>query len=155
MSWCSPGPQVTVGYINAPEATARAFVQRPGGTGTWYRTGDHVRLDGEGLLHYVGRIDHQVKILGHRIEPGEVDEALMRVLGGGNAVTVPVVTNGTARLHTFIDVPADVPALMDRLRAELPVAYIPERIVVLAELPRNANGKWDRPRLIHMAQHGA
>lgn len=149
------GPQVTTGYIHAPEATARAFVRLPDREGLWYRTGDHVRLDGSGILHYVGRIDHQVKILGHRIEPGEVDEALLRLLGGGNAVTVPVTINGTARLYTFIDVPADVPALMDRLRATLPVAFIPERIVVLAELPRNANGKWDRPRLIHMAQHGA
>lgn len=148
------GPQVTAGYIHAPEITARAFVHLPGKEGRWYRTGDHVRLDDEGVLHYVGRIDHQVKILGHRIEPGEVDEALMRILGGGNAVTVPVAVQGTARLFTFIDVPADVPALMERLRAELPAAFIPERIVVLDALPRNANGKWDRPQLIRMA-HGS
>lgn len=145
------GPQVTSGYINAPEITARAFVALPGHDGLWYRTGDHVRRDADGTLHYVGRIDHQVKILGHRIEPGEVDEALMRLLDGGNAVTVPVMVNGTARLFSYIDVSADVPVLMERLRAELPAPYIPERITILDGLPRNANGKWDRPQLIRMA----
>ncbi|MDX9749533.1 MAG: amino acid adenylation domain-containing protein [Flavobacteriales bacterium] len=148
------GPQVTTGYINAPPATERAFVRLPGRDGLWYRTGDHVRQGPDGVLHYVGRIDHQVKVLGHRVEPGEVDEALMRALDGGNAVTVAAVVHGTARLFSFIDVPADVNALMERLRAELPAPFVPERITVLDQLPRNANGKWDRPRLMQIAHEG-
>ncbi|MBK8708120.1 MAG: AMP-binding protein [Flavobacteriales bacterium] len=58
--------------------------------GTWYRTGDHVRLNDQGEIQFIGRIDHQVKVLGYRVEPGEVDEALMTQLRGGNAVTVAV-----------------------------------------------------------------
>ncbi|HMC97773.1 MAG TPA: amino acid adenylation domain-containing protein [Flavobacteriales bacterium] len=148
------GPQIAAGYINAPEATARSFVQVPGKPGTWYRTGDHVRMDAAGVLHFIGRVDHQLKVLGHRVEPGEVDETLAGVLGGGNAVTVPVVLNGVTRLITYVDVPADVDRLLGHLRNELPTHFVPERIVVLDELPRTPNGKWDRPRLIHMAQDG-
>jgi acyl-coenzyme A synthetase/AMP-(fatty) acid ligase len=148
------GPQVAAGYINAPEATAKAFVQVPGKPGTWYRTGDHVRVDKEGVLHFIGRVDHQLKVLGHRVEPGEVDETLAGLLGGGNAVTVPVVLNGVTRLITYVDVPADLDHLLAHLREELPAHFIPERIVALDELPRTPNGKWDRPRLIRMAQDG-
>ena len=149
------GPQVTKGYINAPEATQKAFVELPGQEGLWYRTGDHVREDAEGILHFVGRIDHQVKRFGQRIEPGEVDEAMQPLLDGGNAVSVPVLMNGATQLVTFIDVAADVRWLMDQLRTKLPVVYLPERIISLPEIPRNTNGKWDRVKLIQMAQHDA
>jgi len=148
------GPQVAAGYISAPEATAKAFVQLPDTAGTWYRTGDRVRMGEDGTLHFIGRVDHQLKVLGHRIEPGEVDETLAPFLGGGNAVTVPVVLNGVTRLITFVDVPADVSTLLEHLRKELPAPFIPERIVVLNELPRTPNGKWDRSQLIRMAQDG-
>lgn len=148
------GPQVAAGYINAPEATAKAFVQVPGKPGTWYRTGDKVRMGDDGVLQFIGRVDHQLKVLGHRVEPGEVDETLAGVLDGGNAVTVPVVLSGVTRLITFVDTAVDVDHLLAHLREELPAHFIPERIVVLDELPRTPNGKWDRPRLIRMAQDG-
>lgn len=148
------GDQVAAGYINAPEATTRSFIRMPGVDGRWYRTGDHVRMRADGVLQFIGRVDHQLKILGHRIEPGEVDETLVMVLDGGNAVTVPVVLNGVTRLVTYIDVPADVNALLEHLREQLPAPFVPERIAVLDELPRTPNGKWDRPRLIRLAQDG-
>ena len=90
-----------------------------------------------------------------RIEPGEVDEAMQPLLDGGNAVSVPVLMNGATQLVTFIDVAADVRWLMDQLRTKLPVVYLPERIISLSEIPRNTNGKWDRVKLIQMAQHDA
>lgn len=148
------GPQIAAGYINAPQATAKAFVKLEDVQGTWYRTGDHVRMDREGTLTFIGRVDHQLKVLGHRIEPGEVDETLTSILDGGNAVTVPFVLNGTTRLITYVDVPADANRLLEHLRGALPPHFIPERIVILDELPRTPNGKWDRPRLIRMAQDG-
>lgn len=148
------GEQIAAGYINAPEATARAFVSMPGSSGRWYRTGDHVRVTDDGELQFIGRVDHQLKVLGHRVEPGEVDETLAGVLAGGNAVTVPVVLGGVTRLITYVDVPAEVGALLDHLRERLPAHFVPERIIVLDELPRTPNGKWDRPRLIRMVQDG-
>ena len=148
------GEQVAAGYINAPEATARAFVSVPGSAGTWYRTGDHVRITDTGDLLFIGRVDHQLKVLGHRVEPGEVDETLAAMLDGGNAVTVPVVLGGVTRLITYVDVPADVSKLLDHLRERLPAHFVPERIIVLEEMPRTPNGKWDRSRLIRLAQDG-
>lgn len=148
------GEQVAAGYVNAPEATARAFVNMPGSPGTWYRTGDHVRLTNDGELQFIGRVDHQLKVLGHRVEPGEVDETLAGILDGGNAVTVPVVLGGVTRLVTYVDVQAEVGELLDHLRERLPAHFVPERIIVLDELPRTPNGKWDRPRLIRLAQDG-
>ena len=118
------------------------------------RAGDHVRLTDDGELQFIGRVDHQLKVLGHRVEPGEVDETLAGILDGGNAVTVPVALDGVTRLVTYIDVPAEVGALLDHLRERLPAHFVPERIIALDELPRTPNGKWDRPRLIRLAQDG-
>jgi len=147
------GPQVTGGYINSKETTQKAFVQLEEPKGTWYRTGDHVRLDDQGEIQFIGRIDHQVKVLGYRVEPGEVDEALMTQLRGGNAVTVAVTLNGVVRLVSYIDVEADTTALHEHLRRSLPPAWMPERIEQMAELPRTANGKWDRTALMKMARN--
>lgn len=147
------GPQVTKGYLNAPDAMARAFVRLPDDNALWYRTGDLVKQDTDGVLHFQGRVDHQVKVLGHRIEPGEVDDALRSRLEGGNAVTVPIRMSGVLRLVTFVDVPVDVPGLLEHLRTVLPSAWIPERIVVVDALPRTASGKWDRRQLKQWFEH--
>lgn len=92
-------------------------------------------------------------MLGYRVEPGEVDEALMTQLRGGNAVTVAVTLNGVVRLVSYIDVEADTTALHEHLRRSLPPAWMPERIEQMAELPRTANGKWDRTALMKMARN--
>jgi len=149
------GDQIAAGYVNAAESTAKAFVHLPDQAGRWYRTGDRARLDGDGVLHFMGRIDHQVKVLGHRMEPGEVDEALSSSLNGGNAVTVPYVHQGVTRLVTFVDVPVDHAWALEQLRMRLPAPFVPERIVVLDEIPRTSSGKWDRTTLIRMAQDEA
>ncbi|MFJ3498520.1 amino acid adenylation domain-containing protein [Streptomyces sp. NPDC086091] len=74
------GPALARGYRNLPEQTRAAFVDLPhqdGGTRRWYRTGDLVRQDTEGRVTYVGRADRQVKVRGFRIEPGEVERAIL------------------------------------------------------------------------------
>ncbi|MEU3001297.1 amino acid adenylation domain-containing protein [Streptomyces sp. NPDC006995] len=70
------GDGVAEGYLDRPELTAERFVVTPGGR--WYRTGDRVRWRADGLLEFLGRIDRQVKILGHRVEPDEVESVLSR-----------------------------------------------------------------------------
>lgn len=151
---CVSGPQITNGYLDLPEVNAASFSDVTG-TGTrWYRTGDRARMDPDGTLHYLGRIDQQVKVAGHRVEPGEVDALLAPLLAGGRAITVPVNEAGAVRLVTFIDVPSDATALLAHCRAHLPPYMVPERILVREQLPLTSHGKTDRQQLIAIAQHG-
>ncbi|MBQ1074993.1 amino acid adenylation domain-containing protein [Micromonospora sp. C31] len=76
---CVSGPQLADGYLGDPETTGRRFVRAAlpaGRTERVYRTGDRVRFDADGRLHYLGRLDDQVKIHGFRVEPGEVAATL-------------------------------------------------------------------------------
>jgi amino acid adenylation domain-containing protein len=151
---CVSGPQITNGYLGLPDANAASFTDITGTGERWYRTGDRARMDTDGTLHYLGRIDHQVKVAGHRVEPGEVDELLAPLLSGGRAVTVPVHESGAVRLVTFIDVQHDIAELLSHCRAHLPTYMVPERILVREQLPLTKHGKTDRQQLIAIAQHG-
>lgn len=147
------GAQVAAGYINDPDATRHAFVQRRGSADRWYRTGDRVRMDNTGVLHFIGRLDDQVKVLGHRVEPAEVDALLAAILGRAGCATVAVTTADTARLVTFIDVESPAGPLLEQCRAQLPPYMVPERIIFLPALPLTAHGKVDRKQLIALAKH--
>jgi D-alanine--poly(phosphoribitol) ligase subunit 1 len=151
---CVTGPQISSGYIGLPEANTTSFADVTGTGERWYRTGDRARMDPDGTLLYLGRIDHQVKVSGYRVEPGEVDELLMPLLSGGRAITVPVHEGGAVRLVTFIDVPHDINVLLSHCRTHLPPYMVPERILVQELLPLTSHGKTDRQQLIALAQHG-
>jgi acyl-coenzyme A synthetase/AMP-(fatty) acid ligase len=133
---------------------AASFTDITGTGERWYRTGDRARMDMDGTLQFLGRIDHQLKLAGHRVEPGEVDDLLTPLLAGGRAITVPVHEGGAVRLVTFIDVPHDTTELLSHCRAHLPPYMIPERILVREGLPLTSHGKTDRQQLIALAQHG-
>ena len=76
------GPQMSLGYWKDSEKTAAAFVVPPGKKDIYYRTGDRVRRPlGNGPLTHLGRIDFQVKILGHRVELGEIEAAVRKACG--------------------------------------------------------------------------
>jgi amino acid adenylation domain-containing protein len=91
------GSQVTSGYLNQPALNADRFVHVPGSTERWYRTGDLVREDGNRCLHYVGRIDNQVKVRGFRVELQEIDHALRRAAGTEDAIALAwPIRNGSA-----------------------------------------------------------
>ena len=132
------GDGLARGYLGQPGRTAERFVADPNG-GRMYRTGDLVRRRADGTIEFLGRADQQVKIRGFRIEPGEVEAALMADPG----VTRAVVVAREDRLVAYTVGTAD-PA---RLRAVLPEYMVPSAIVVLPELPLNANGKLDRRAL--------
>ena len=87
---CIAGGGVAAGYRNRPELTAERFVRDPSDGGAMYRTGDLARIDERGRVEYLGRLDHQVKIRGHRIELGEVENLIERH---------PDVGKGIAALH--------------------------------------------------------
>jgi D-alanine--poly(phosphoribitol) ligase subunit 1 len=143
------GPQVNAGYLGR---SSTSFFEAQGQH--WYATGDRVRIDPEGVLHFLGRVDEQVKLAGHRVEPAEIDAVLKPLLGDGTAVTVPVLRAGATELATFIDVEMDPVPLFAALRERLPAYMLPSRIIVVDRFPHGAHGKLDRKALIELATHG-
>jgi amino acid adenylation domain-containing protein len=146
------GPQVTPGYWRDPELTARAFVIPPGRTEIHYRTGDRVRrLDGgRGPMVFLGRMDGQVQVLGHRVELGEV-EAVVREVGRVDAVVAlgwPPTDSGSGGVVCFVGADdLDVDAVRRELSQRLPEYMVPRQLRVMPQLPLNVNGKFDRRAL--------
>lgn len=146
------GPQVGLGYWRLPDRTAESFVSLPDRGGRWYRTGDLVERDEEGIYHFVSRIDFQVKLRGYRIELGEI-EAALRDAGVTSLVAAiphPVVGGNAQGLVGFLVPTPDTPdddALRAALAARLPAAMLPDRLVRLEAMPLNGNRKIDRGAL--------
>jgi len=139
------------GYLDRPALTAERFVPDPwnGAAGErLYRSGDRVRLRPDGSLEFLGRIDHQIKLRGFRIEPGEIEAALRAYPG----VSEAAVAMHQGRLAAYVVLhPADRSdlrsALRDHLRERLPAYMVPAAFVALAALPLTPNGKLDRKAL--------
>jgi acyl-CoA synthetase (AMP-forming)/AMP-acid ligase II len=150
------GPQVVDGYWHDDEATARAFVSVDGRS--YYRTGDRVRRPaGDGPLRYLGRLDNQIKVLGHRVELGEVEAAVREETGVDAVVAVgwPRSSAGAAGIAAFVaDTRVDVADLRSRLARRLPGYMVPREFRLLPALPLNVNGKWDRAALIRSLDEG-
>ncbi|MEU6796705.1 amino acid adenylation domain-containing protein [Nonomuraea wenchangensis] len=136
------GPSVARGYLGRPDLTAERF------TGGWYRTGDRVRVTGDGLIEFLGRIDDQVKVRGFRVELGEVAAALRALPQVAEAYVQPVGAGLERRLAAWVT-PATVDAAEVRaaLRERLPDYMVPAAIGVLEALPLTPNGKVDRAAL--------
>ncbi|TDD06164.1 amino acid adenylation domain-containing protein, partial [Nonomuraea diastatica] len=147
------GPGLARGYWGRPDLTEQRFVPNPFGPGRLYRTGDLARLSPGGELEFVGRADHQVKIRGHRIEPGEVEARLAaHELVHAVLVLAREDTPGDKRLVAYV-VPepgAEVPGraeLREFCRLALPEYMIPAAFVALPEFPLDPNGKVHRAAL--------
>ncbi|MFD7929470.1 amino acid adenylation domain-containing protein, partial [Streptomyces sp. NPDC059742] len=151
---CIGGTGVARGYLGRPGLTARQFTPDPYGApgARMYRTGDLARRRPDGTVDYLGRGDQQVKIRGHRIEPGEIEAELARCPQVGHAaVVVREDTPGEQRLVAYV-VPsegqlAEPAELLRALAARLPAYMLPSAIVPLAALPVTPNGKLDRRAL--------
>ena len=145
------GPQVTLGYWQDEQRTAAAFVVPPGKDEVHYRTGDLVRrpLDGAPMT-YVGRVDHQIKVQGYRVELGEIEAALRDASGVDGAIALgwPRTPSGAGAIVAFLGADAvDLSAVRTALAHRLPAYMVPRRFVLMDELPLNANGKYDRRAL--------
>jgi amino acid adenylation domain-containing protein len=148
------GPQVVDGYWDDAGATARSFVTMPGG-GHGYLTGDRVlRPQDGGPLEYLGRLDSQIKILGHRVELEEV-EAVLREEARADAIAVgwPLTPSGAAGIVAFIaSSSVETVRLRRALSERLPEYMVPRELRLVGELPLNANGKRDRKAVLSILQ---
>ncbi|MET8849706.1 non-ribosomal peptide synthetase [Amycolatopsis sp. NPDC004625] len=144
------GDGVARGYFGRPDATAAVFVEDPfaGGDGArMYRTGDIVRRTADGLLEFLGRRDHQVKIRGHRVELGAVEAALRTIAGIDDAVVVAAGDPPALTAFVLAAAAVDPGAVRTELTARLPAAAVPGRIRPLDRLPQTVTGKIDRNAL--------
>ncbi len=155
------GAGVTRGYHGRTELTADRFVSDPwaGDGARMYRTGDLVRYRDDGVLEFLGRIDHQVKIRGYRIELGEIES----VLNTHEAISVCAVVvrepkPGDQRLIGYFVPAGDRPedaALQQHLRVKLPEYMVPAHFVTMDQMPLTPNGKIDRKALPDLSEVAA
>lgn len=152
------GDGVTRGYLHRPELTAERFVVDPFVAelregrieARMYRTGDLVRWRADGVIEFLGRTDHQIKIRGHRIELGEIESRILDDDRIGQCVVVGrEPTPGDMRLAAYFAASAaiDESELRSRLRATLPDYMVPQHFIALSTLPLTPNGKVDRKAL--------
>ncbi|WP_063763797.1 non-ribosomal peptide synthetase/MFS transporter [Actinoplanes subtropicus] len=140
------GVQLADGYHDRPELTAERFVTHPE-FGRLYRTGDRARWRPDGAIEYLGRLDHQVKLRGQRIEAGEIEAALREQPGVTDAaVLLREDRPGDQRLVGYL-VGGDPAAARAALRESLPEYLVPAAIVAVRALPLTPNGKLDRAAL--------
>lgn len=149
------GVGLSPGYWRDKEKTDAAFIADPreSSDGRIYRTGDLARVDSEGLFHFLGRADSQIKSRGYRIELGEIETVLGALPGVGECAVVGVELGGfegtaiAAAIALEDGASIDTLALRKRLLESLPGYMIPARWLDLPSLPKNQNGKIDRPAL--------
>jgi len=142
------GDGLSPGYLHDPEKTAEAFFVFPEPPQRWYRTGDLARLDEQGIVHFHGRADRQVKSRGYRVELDDVASALHKVAGVTEAAVVATDADGFAGKEICAAYVPDETAPTPRLvRAQLgsllPAYMVPTRWLRLTALPKNQNGKVD------------
>ncbi len=147
---CIGGDNLARGYLGRAAQTAERFVPDPAGHGArLYRTGDLCRVHSDGRIAYLGRLDQQIKLRGHRIEPAEIETVLRRCAGVRDAVVVLREDGAPARLVGYVagDAEIDASDLNAELQRRLPAYMVPAALVVLPALPLTPSGKIDRRAL--------
>ena len=148
---CVCGPILALGYYNDKKRTDAAFTLNPLNKAypeRMYRTGDYGRLDEDGILHFCGRMDRQIKHMGHRVELDEVEHAANVV--EGVAESCVIYNKAKEVLILFYTGDCDRRSLALALRDELPGFMVPRKIKKLEQLPKLPNGKYDMKKLEEM-----
>ncbi|PKO35793.1 MAG: hypothetical protein CVU34_00750 [Betaproteobacteria bacterium HGW-Betaproteobacteria-7] len=139
---CIGGAGLADAYLNQPAATRTAFIADPFVPGArLYRSGDLGWLADDGLLHFVGRRDRQVKLRGYRVELGEIESTLLAIDGVWQAAVKLVDARGGARLQAWVASSLSADRLRSQLASRLPDYMLPGAIACLLELPLGATGK--------------
>lgn len=147
------GPQTTPGYWRDPEKTAERYVMLPitdTCTRRFYRTGDRVARTSTGDYIFSGRVDFQIKVLGHRVELGEIEAAIRRNPAVEHVVACgwPITGGAADGIVCFATGNSlDENSLIQEVKGVLPPYAVPARIFLLSQMPMNGNGKLDRPEL--------
>ena len=145
---CIAGPQTSPGYWRDSTKTSERFIELPGGR--FYRTGDRVICLPNGEFACLGRVDQQIKVLGFRVELGEIEAVMQKDPRVVQAVAIgwPIVEGSAQSIVAFVtgkDVDAE--SLLAACRRSLSDYMVPSSVHVLADMPLNANGKVDRNAL--------
>jgi enterobactin synthetase component F len=148
------GAGVAKGYLHRPKLTEERFLANPFADhgGRMYRTGDLVRWDEDGQLHFIGRSDDQVKVNGHRVELGEIENLLLQHATVAEAAVAAHRDNGGSVSLAAYLVPRsgehiNVNSLRIFLAGRLPNSIVPANFMLLDSLPLTPNGKLDRKAL--------
>ncbi|GAU08626.1 non-ribosomal peptide synthetase [Desulfoplanes formicivorans] len=149
------GVQVARGYLNRPDLTASAFLPNPlapqdSPYARMYRTGDICRWLPDGNIQFLRRADSQLKIRGHRIEPLEIEKALLDCPGVRQAAVIACEEHGVHHLHGYVvtnDATLSMNDLQTMLAQRLPAYMVPDRLMALEKMPVNASGKVDKQSL--------
>ncbi|MDQ7807547.1 amino acid adenylation domain-containing protein [Amycolatopsis sp. A133] len=162
---CIGGLGVAQGYVGRPAQTGERFVADPFSPvpgQRMYRTGDRGRLRPDGQLEFWGRVDDQVKVRGLRVEPGEVEAALLGHPAIARAAVFATDPGTRAARLVACVLPAEgtgaeltPSAVREFLRGRLPAALLPDRVAILGEFPVTPNGKLDRKALSAIEIPGA
>jgi amino acid adenylation domain-containing protein len=141
------GPQMSLGYWRDAQKTSQAFVTPPGQNELYYRTGDRVRQPESGApLVHLGRIDSQIKVLGYRVELGEIEDVVRKHCGSDAVVALgwPRTSSGYGGVEVFIECLTESAQLRESVQTQLPEYMVPRKFHFRQRLPRNSNGKLDR-----------
>ena len=139
------GVQLARGYIGRDDLTAERFLPDPFRPGRVYATGDIAMRRPDGAVVYLGRADHQVKIRGMRVEPGEIEAALCKA-GAREAIVIAQGQGAGLRLLAYV-IGGDPGAMRTRIEGVLPAHMLPHSITQLEEWPLTTSGKLDRKAL--------
>lgn len=141
---CVSGPILALGYYNDPERTEKSFMINPNCRAypkRMYRTGDYGRIRDDGMLEFHGRMDRQIKHMGHRVELDEIEYAAEQL--DGIAESAALYHKEKETLYLFYAGKIEKRALILELRKTLPGFMVPRKVIQMDSLPKLANGKLD------------
>ncbi len=144
------GKTLSTGYMGPDNLSPKAFFIDPADGERWYRSGDRVRWRADDMLEFIGRIDGQLKIRGFRVEPAEVEAAILQHPMVERVSVVPYETDGGVRIAAYLAVGSnglETDELRAFLKRRVPDFMIPARFIAMTALPVNSSGKVVREKL--------
>jgi len=150
---CFAGDNVMQGYWKLPERNKSVFFEKEldGQKHRFYRSGDMAFVDAEGILHTCGRKDHQHKILGYKVELGEIEQLSRSFTNSNSVAIVDQLKNGVAVIYLFVEKnELEQESLMNFLEQKLPPYMVPKKIINMVSFPTTISGKVDRKQLLTM-----